>query len=271
MLEFSDGEFNLLREHIKKNYGINLSDEKKTLVYSRLRAIVVGMELNSFSEYYDRLIADKSGKMANEFINRISTNHTYFMREKDHFDFFTGTALPEIEQNIKNNDIRIWCNASSSGEEPYTLQILLKEYFANKGNWDTSMIASDISVKVLNIAYRGVYSKESVSALPREIIKKYFDPYEQEFYRVKDFVRKEVLFRRINLMDEKLEKIFTKKLHAIFCRNVMIYFDEETRDNLVEKMYEMLEVGGYLFIGHSERLSMKTKFKYIMPAVYKKV
>jgi len=270
MLEFSDREFNLLRDHIKKNYGINLSDEKKTLVYSRLRAIVVGTELNSFSEYYDRLIADKSGKMANEFINRISTNHTYFMREKDHFDFFTRTALPEIAQNSRNNDVRVWCPASSSGEEPYTLQILMKECFENKGSWDTSMIASDISTKVLEIAYRGVYSKESVSVMPEEWLKKYFDPYEQDCYRVKDFIRKEVLFRRINLMDEKLDKTFTKKLHAIFCRNVMIYFDEETRDKLVEKMYNMLEVGGYLFIGHSERLSMQTKFKYIMPAVYKK-
>ncbi|MCL2564755.1 MAG: protein-glutamate O-methyltransferase CheR [Defluviitaleaceae bacterium] len=271
MVEFSDKEFNLLRDHIKKNYGINLSDEKKTLVYSRLRAIIVGLGLNSFSEYYNSLIADKSGKMVNEFINRITTNHTYFMREKDHFDYFTRTALPEIEQNTRNNDMRIWCNASSSGEEPYTLQILMKEYFANKGKWDTSMIASDISTKVLNIAHRGVYSKEAVSAMPPELVKKYFDPYDEDSYRVKDFIRKEMIFRRINLMDEKLDKIFTKKLHTIFCRNVMIYFDEETRDNLVEKMYNMIEPGGYLFIGHSERLSMRTKFKYIMPAVYKKV
>lgn len=269
MLEFSDKEFNTLRSHIKQKYGISLSNEKKPLVYSRLRSSVLEMGLSSFSEYYERLIADKTGKIANDFINRISTNHTYFMREKDHFDYFTRVTLPEIEKSSRN-DVRLWCAASSSGEEPYTLQILMKEYFENKGSWDTSMIASDVSVKVLNIAYAGIYSKEALSAMPGAWVKKYFDDYDAQSCKVKDFVRKEVLFRRINLMDEKLDSIFSKKLHTIFCRNVMIYFDEETRDKLVEKMYNMLEAGGYLFIGHSERLSMSTKFEYIMPAVYKK-
>jgi len=269
MLEFSDKEFKLLRDHIKQKYGINLSNEKKSLVYSRLRSTVMELGLSSFSQYYDQMIADKSGKIVNEFINRISTNHTFFMREKDHFDYFSRVVLPEVEKSSRNC-VRLWCAASSSGEEPYTLQILMKEHFENKGSWDTSMIASDISVKVLNIAYRGVYSKEALSAMPNEWVNKYFDPYEEDTCKVKDFVKKEVLFRRINLMDEKLEKTFSRKLHTIFCRNVMIYFDEETRDRLVEKMYDMMEVGGYLFIGHSERLSLKTRFKYIMPAVYKK-
>jgi len=164
MLEFSDGEFNLLRDHIKKTYGINLSNEKKTLVYSRLRSTVMELGLSSFSQYYEMLKADKSGKIANEFINRISTNHTFFMREKDHFDYFSQTVLPEIEKSSRSC-FRLWCAASSSGEEPYTLQILLKEYFDGK-SYDTSMIASDVSTKVLNIDYRGVYSKESLSVMP---------------------------------------------------------------------------------------------------------
>ena len=270
MLSLSDQEFATIKEYVKKNYGINLSNDKKSLVYSRLRTTVAELGLDSFGDYYDLLSGDESGKTADEFINKISTNHTFFMREKEHFDFLAEKVLPEIEARSLENDMRIWCTACSSGEESYTLQILLQEYFKDK-RWNTQMLASDVSKKVLGIAHNGVYSAESLQVMPKDWIKTYFEPYERDFYRTKDSVKKEILYRKINLMDENLDRMFTKKFHVIFCRNVMIYFDEATRDKLVSKFYNMIEPGGYLFIGHSERIdSVRVPFKFVMPAVYKK-
>jgi len=270
MLSLSEQEFLAIKEYVKKIYGINLGSDKKSLVFSRLRTTIAELGMDSFSEYYSYLINDKTGKAANEFINRISTNHTFFMREREHFDFLTSKVLPEIEAKSRENDMRMWCAASSSGEEAYTLQILLQEYFREK-SWNTQMIASDVSTKVLNVAYNGIYSAESLQVMSRDWIRKYFEPYENDFYQVKDFVKKEILFRKINLMDENLDRMFAKKFHVIFCRNVMIYFDENTRDRLVSKLYNVIEPGGYLFIGHSERVdNVKVPFKFILPAVYKK-
>jgi len=270
MLSLSDPEFIEIKEYVKKNYGINLSNDKKSLVYSRLRAPIAQLGMDSFSEYFEYLINDKTGKAADEFINRISTNHTFFMREKEHFNFMVESVLPEIEAKVRDRDMRMWCAACSSGEEAYTLQILLQEYFSGK-SWNTQMLASDVSTKALNIAYNGIYSAESLQVMPKNWINNYFEVYDSSFYQVKNIIKKEILFRKINLMDEKLDGVFGKKFHIIFCRNVMIYFDEGTRDRLVQKLYNLLETGGYLFIGHSERVdNVKVPFKFIMPAVYKK-
>ncbi|MDR2899629.1 MAG: protein-glutamate O-methyltransferase CheR [Clostridiales bacterium] len=271
MVELKESEFQTIKEYVKKNYGINLNNDKKSLVYSRLRTIVAELGMETFTDYFDYVRKDKTGKAESEFINRISTNHTFFMREKDHFDYLAKAVLPEIEKSHnKDKDMRIWCAACSSGEEAYTLQILLQEYFSNK-SWNTQMLATDVSTKVLNLAYRGVYSAEDVKEMPREWVKRYFNQYDSEFYAVKDILKEQILFRRMNLMDEQLGSKFRKPFSVIFCRNVMIYFDEKTRNELVTKFYNMIEPGGYLFIGHSERIDQTgPPFKYIMPAVYKK-
>lgn len=267
--EITTEEFNMIRTHIKDCYGINLGDEKKSLVYARLRTVLQKKGIESFRQYYDYLVSDKTGEAAVTFIDKITTNHTYFMREADHFEYFKDNVLPFVESESRNKDMRLWCAGCSSGEESYTLQMYLTEYFESKGPWDTTMLATDISTTVLKMAYNGIYTNEQIKALPAEWKRKYFKKLSDEAVQVTDALKKKIIFRRINLMDDKFP--LKKKVHVIFCRNVMIYFDANTRDTLVNKFYDLLEPGGYLFIGHSETLNYsKTKFKYIMPAVYRK-
>ena len=266
----SNNEFELFRAHIKKRYGINLSDEKKTLVYSRLRSVIEQLGLSSFEEYYDCILKDKDGDLTKKFVDKITTNHTFFMREREHFNYLVSNVLPAIEErHAGSKDVRLWCAGCSSGEEAYTLQILLQEYFERKSGWDISMLATDISNQMLNKAYKGIYPKAGIDELPKEWRTKYFENYDSENMIVKDFLKKNMNFSRLNFIEDPFK--FKKPFQVIFCRNVMIYFDAETRAGLVKRFYDASESGAYLFIGQSESLGYSdTEYKYIMPAVYKK-
>ena len=267
--DLTDAEFEQIRKFTKQKYGISLSDEKKTLVHSRLRSTLQELGMDSFSEYFDYLLQDKTGEALNRFVNKITTNHTFFMRETDHFDYFRDIVLPYLEEKYSSQkDIRLWCPASSSGEEPVTLQIIMQEYFKPKPGWDTQMLASDISAQSLDKAVAGVYATEALENIPKAWKAEYFQKVDYQFSKVRDITRNKILYRRINLMDPFN---FKKRLHVIFCRNVMIYFDNVTRDSVVKRFYEIVEPGGYLFIGHSESISNSgTEFQYIKPAVYRK-
>ncbi|MCL2199131.1 MAG: protein-glutamate O-methyltransferase CheR [Defluviitaleaceae bacterium] len=269
MNELTTAEFDKIRQYIKQNYGISLSDEKKTLVHSRLRSTLQELNMSTFSEYFDYLLRDKSGEALTRFVNKITTNHTFFMRETEHFDYFRDTVLPYIEQKYGGQkDIRLWCCASSSGEEPVTLQILMQEFFKKSPGWNTQMIASDISAQILDKAVQGKYVTEALANLPKTWQNEYFQKVDHQFSQVKPNILKEILYRRINLIEPFP---FKKKIHVIFCRNVMIYFDNETRDAVVRRFFDLTEPGGYLFIGHSESISNSgTGFEYIKPAVYRK-
>jgi chemotaxis protein methyltransferase CheR len=271
MLNITDREFCRLSEYIKSNYGINLSDKKKALVVGRLQNILVEKNFNSFSEYTDYVMNDKTGDAVRMLISKITTNYTYFMREPEHFDYFKNVALPYWYDKLSNiKDLRIWSAGCSSGEEPYTLSMIIADFFGkDKGLWDTKILATDISTKVLEEAKKGVYSNESLESIPKIWKNLYFNRYDNDNSVVDDSIKREVLFRPFNLMTTTFP--FKKKFHVIFCRNVMIYFDAETKRELVNKFYEYTEYGGYLFIGHSESLNREeTKYKYIKPAVYRK-
>ncbi|MCL2224030.1 MAG: protein-glutamate O-methyltransferase CheR [Defluviitaleaceae bacterium] len=269
MQDLTAAEFNKIRDYIKSKFGIALSDEKKTLVHSRLRSTLQELDMSTFSEYFDYLMKDKSGDALTRFVNKITTNHTFFMRETDHFDYFRDEVLPYVEEKYSaQRDARVWCAASSSGEEAVTLQILLQEYFKKTPGWDTQMLASDISAQVLDRAVAGKYATEALENLPKTWKNEYFDRVDGQFSKVKDSVLKRILYRRINLMDPFP---FKKKMQVIFCRNVMIYFDNETRNGVVKRFFEITEPGGYLFIGHSESISNAgSGYQYIKPAVYRK-
>jgi len=270
MKEITTAEFNKIREYIKANFGISLSDEKKTLVYSRLRTTLADLGMDSFSQYFDYLTSDKSGEAVVRFVDKITTNHTFFMRETDHFDYFRDHALPDIQKTFAGqNDLRMWCAASSSGEEPVTLQIIAQEYCKkNNLNWDTQMLASDISTQVLDKAVAGKYANEALVNLPKPWLNEHFKKLDEEFSQVSDGIRKNIIYRRFNLMNPFS---FKKKFQVVFCRNVMIYFDTATRDQVVEKFFQVIEPGGYFFIGHSESITNTgTGFQYLKPAVYKK-
>jgi chemotaxis protein methyltransferase CheR len=265
-IPISQSEFDLIRTYLQQNYGIRLHDEKKHFVCARLNAVLNSRGIKSYQEYYKKLINDKTGEIKKEFINRVTTNHTFFMRETAHFDFLRDAVAPWAKANSPDRDIRVWCAGCSSGEEAYTLQFVLTDFFGS--DYNTDLLATDISVTALNKAHNGVYSKKMTEKLPLEWRKKYFKATDDSL-EVIDDIKKKIFFRRINLIDDSFN--FAKKFHAIFCRNVMIYFDQKDIKRLAEKFYESTEEDGYLFIGHSESLNnLGTPYKYISPAIYQK-
>jgi len=272
MLHITDKEFQAIRDLVYDRFGINLTDEKKILVVGRLQKILRTRGFKTFHEYYLYLVEDKTNQAISELANQITTNHTFFYREAEHFDFFMKTILPELvarKNQARSKDLRIWCAAASSGEEPYNIIMCLMEYFGKDyALWDAGLLGTDISGKALKSAKAGVYEPYRLQTLPETYKKKYFHR-DAENWVVNDNVKKELTLRHFNLMNKKLP--FKKPFDCIWCRNVMIYFDNETKQELVGRLYDQTAPGGYLLIGHSESLGRdSTKWKYVCPAVYKK-
>ncbi len=270
MIEISDSEYRDISNFMRQNYGIKLGEEKKSLVSGRLHNLLIEKKFKSFSEYYDYVLSDKSGDALTELINRITTNYTYFMREPNHFDYLKDIALPNLTQDSNNRDLRIWSAGCASGEEAYTIAMVLQDYMKINNKFvNAKILATDISNKALVSAQKAEYPKESIDTLPLKWKTEYFTIGSNDKIIVNDKTKNMVKLAYLNLMDTHFP--FKKKFHVIFCRNVMIYFDNEKKDNLVERFYDALEPGGYLFIGHSEALNRdKTRLKYIKPAIYRK-
>lgn len=264
-------EFSKLAQFIQATYGIYLKQEKKVMLKSRLDQLLAKKHISSYSEYFDYVKNDQTGRAASVLVDKITTNHTYFMREVEHFHFLRDQVVPMLARSIKDRDLRIWSAGCSTGEEPYTLAMILMDYFAGQHHgWDTKVLATDISSRVLQVAQQGQYQSEQLGKLPQHWKDNYFVKMDEDHYVVDKKLRAEVIFRKLNLMDDGFP--FKRKFHIIFCRNVMIYFDHHTRQNLIQKFTNLLEPGGYLFIGFSETLDKReTSLKYIMPAVYRKV
>ena len=272
----SNEEFELFRRLIYDICGISLTISKRELVKSRLTKRLTKVGIDTFNDYYKYVTKiDKTGKELVHLIDSISTNKTDFFREKKHFDFLNTTLLPSlISSKAKdgNKKLRIWCAASSSGEEPYTLAMTVFNHLKPNNGWDVKILATDISTKILQIAINGIYKKELLKDIPPGTISAHFSSVIVEntsCYKVKDHLRNIITFRRFNLMTPEFP--FKNPFDFVFCRNVMIYFDPEIQDRLVSKFYDCLPKDGYLFIGHSETLSRSNaSFKYIRPAVYQK-
>jgi len=266
----TDEEFRALSSYIKKECGIDLT-RKKSLVVGRLQPWLREKNFSSASAYMRHVMADLSGEALSDLLNRLTTHHTYFMREADHFFYLRKVVLPYLISKEKTGkDLRFWSAGCSTGEEAYTLAMLLLDAFhlLEKG-WDTRVLATDISSQALEKAKRGIYSNEAVRLLPSTWQKCYFRRIDDQNSQILDLVRREVIFRRFNLMNKAFP--FKRKFHVIFCRNVMIYFDNQTKQDLVERFYHWTEPGGYLFIGQSESLSSQnTSYKYIKPGIYRK-
>jgi len=267
-MQLTDSEFFKLRDYMYDNFGINLA-QKRTLIEGRLQAVVTQKGFDNFTQYIDNLIEDKTGGEVSMLVSKLTTNFTYFMREEQHFEFMRNVVLPESLPNIKDNSLAIWSAGCSSGEEPYTIAMVLDDYFkGNKRGLDTRVLATDISDRVMNQAKQGIYSEERINKLSDNWRKKYFTQLGPDSYQVKPNIKNEVIFRKFNLMDPIK---FKRKFHLIFCRNVMIYFDAPTRQKLTEKYFQNLVPGGYLFIGMSESLAnTNTSFDYVKPSIYRK-
>lgn len=268
LIIITNEEFKQLASFIEANYGIHLKEEKKSLVLARLNTILLQNNFKSFTEYYNYIVNDKTGVAAAKLMNKITTNHTYFMREPEHFMFFRDVVLPKLKKTVTDHDLRIWSAGCSSGEEAYTLAMIIDEFFGSeKYLWDTRILATDISDNALEKARAGIYSKNNVDSLPLHWRKKYFKNVDESSYAISDKIKNEVIFRKFNLMNEFFN--FKRKFHVIFCRNVMIYFDIDTKFNLLDKFYDATVNGGYLFVGHSETFNREMiRYKYLKPAIY---
>jgi len=268
LITITNEEFKRLAAFIEANYGIHLKEGKKSLVIARLNSTLHQNNFKSFSEYYDYIINDKTGVAAAKLMNRITTNHTYFMREPEHFIYFRDVVLPKLKKTMTDYDLRIWSAGCSSGEEPYTLAMIIDEYFGSEKHlWDTKILATDISDNVLEKARAGIYSKNNVDSLPLHWRRKYFHSVDESNYAILNNIKNEVIFRKFNLINEHFK--FKRKFHVIFCRNVMIYFDNNTKLNLLDRFYDATANGGYLFVGHSETFSREMiRYKYLKPAIY---
>ena len=201
LVSISDKEFTILAQYIKHNYGINLKDEKRSLVCGRLNNVLIQNGFISFSDYYDYIAADKIGTAISILIDKITTNHTYFMREADHFYYFRDKVLPYMMQTSRSKDLRIWCAGCSTGEEPYTIAMIIDEVLGKeKYLWDTKILATDISGKVLEGAQKGIYSNDRIATLPKSWKTHYFKKYDEENSILIDRIKNEVIYRRFKLI-----------------------------------------------------------------------
>ena len=265
----SDADFNLFAKLVYDKTGINLAQgNKKQLLQSRVNKVLRTRNIASYRDYYEIVKADTSGGELEDFINLISTNVTHFFREEKHFEYLREQWHPNFDFT-KTNIVRIWCSASSTGEEPYTISITMKELLGEKFPYE--IFASDIDTKVLEKASKGIYPLQSVEKMDKMLLKKYFQQGKGNasgYVKVKENIRKHVNFHRVNLIEPFRMQ---NKFDIVFCRNVMIYFDTQTKSNIVSKFYDVMNSDSLLCIGHSESLNgFKHPFKYVQPATYKK-
>ena len=258
--------FRKYKDLIYRSSGIFLGENKEALVSARIGKRIRALALDGYEAYYDYVVADKSGGELSELLNAISTNVTQFFREPQHFEFLTKTA--KQAGNERRKGFRVWCAASSTGEEPYSIAITIRETLAE--TMPVEIIASDISTKVLQIAKFGAYRAQDVQGIRPEVVKKYFQigtGKAKSYYRVKSNVRELVAFKQINLSTPPFP--IQGNLDLIFCRNVMIYFNDQLRGQLLKNFHALLRPGGFLILGLAESVSGKTAFfSSVEPSVY---
>lgn len=273
--EITVEEFERFRNYIKHNVGISLSDQKATMVRGRLSKRVAQLGLSSFSDYYDFLVSDLTGEELTLFINAISTNVTSFFRSPYHWEFLKEYLKVLSAKKAKHKKLRIWSAACSSGEEPYTIAMVLKDNLKDFYDWDIKILATDISEKVLKKAVSGVYLEKDINGLSKFTISNHFDKTRQSdgsyAFAIKNELQSLITFRVFNLITDSFG-IFKNKFDIIFCRNVMIYFDAPSRKALVDRYSNLLEPGSLLFIGDSEALTEnKNNFALFNSSIYKRI
>ncbi len=270
--EFSRKDFEFIRDLVGERTGIVLSDHKVDLVYGRLSRRLRTLKIQKFSDYLDLLQSGNDEELV-EFTNALTTNLTSFFRESHHFDFLRGTALPTIMRNRPNKRLRIWSAGCSTGEEPYTIAMTMKETVGLTGAWDTKVLATDLDSNVVATGRNATYSLEKVNGVSDARLKKWFrkgrgDDNSGKVQMAQE-LRDLISFKQLNLMNEWPMK---GKMDVIFCRNVVIYFNKDTQRILFDRYADILADDGYLFVGHSETLAKVTdRFKLIGKTIYKKV
>ncbi len=270
--ELSVEEFGMFQKLVYDEVGISLADHKRTLVQSRLRKWLKEFSLDSYKDLYIKIKNDTSGQMLILLINAITTNVTSFFREENQW-IYLQEHIQEVF-DAKKKRIRIWSAACSSGQEPYTIIMFLREHIPDFDKWDVKILATDISEDILSKAIKGVYSQKEIEGMPHNMLAKYFnstkDEKGNEVFVVKDALKKDIKFRIFNLVTGDFS-MFKNCFDAIFCRNVMIYFDRPTQSTLLDKFSKLLDTNSRLFIGHSESIHKKEDiYKMVQPSIYRK-
>jgi chemotaxis protein methyltransferase CheR len=259
-IELPEDIFKLLRDMFYQHCGVYFDDQSKYFVEGRLQNSLQRLQLDNFKDYYYFLKYDRrSQDEFNNVIDLLTIHETYFFREEQQLKAFADEILPELlTTRAASKSLRIWSAGCSTGEEPYTLSMMILENGSFK-DWNVEVFASDISHRVLQTARRGIYTGASLRVMNPHYLSKYFHK-EEHGYRIDDCVKKNVTFLHLNLLDtDKL--VFINSLDIIFCRNVIIYFDQEAKKKIIATFYQKLNLDGYLLLGHSESLiNLSTAF-----------
>ncbi|MCI6662993.1 MAG: protein-glutamate O-methyltransferase [Treponema sp.] len=273
----SETEFRKIASYIEKNVGIKMPPEKRLMMQSRLTSRLKALQLDSFKQYIDYVFSgkDTDNHEIIMMIDAMTTNLTEFFREPQHFDFMRNVALPEYAAQGRGK-IKLWSAGCSTGQEPYTLSMVMSEFIRQNPTSsirDYSVLATDISTKVLDKAASAIYPMDAVRGIPTEIMHQYFlkgkNP-SNPSVRLKQEIRNRVNFMRLNFMDDDYG--FRDTLQIIFCRNVLIYFDKTNQERVINQFLRYLEPGGYLFLGHSETIfGMTLPFRTVAPTVFQRI
>lgn len=267
-LELRPSEFAEIKRLAHEKFGLDLRSGKEELVSARLGKVIRKGGFRSFADYYRHVVGDPSGEALIHLIDALTTNFTSFMREPAHFEFLRQTVAPAWRSRA---EVAIWSAACSTGEEPYTLAFSLLDEFRGAGRPAVRILATDISTRALETAARGVYQADRFAGVPASWLSDYLlrgKGRAEGWYKVKPEVQRLIEFRRVNLIEPLT---IAGDFALILCRNVMIYFDKPTQQQVVEQLASRLEPGGYLFVGHSESLTGRTAgLEYVRPAVYRK-
>jgi len=250
--------------------GIALSDAKRELVYGRLARRIRELRLGSFTQYCE-LVEAGDPHETQELTNAITTNLTSFFRENYHFEQLAAEVLPELEiRRAASRRMRLWSAGCSTGQEPYSMAIVLREAMARLQNWDVRVLATDIDSKVLGAAAEGIYAQDRLNGISPERVRNGFSPVAERpgFCEARPELKSLITFRQLNLLEDWPMR---GPFDAIFCRNVVIYFDKDTQRNLFERMADLQEPGGWLFIGHSENLvNLTRRYELVGRTVYRR-
>lgn len=266
-IELQHSEFNKVRKLLHDYCGIYIQEGKEALVRARMIKRIRVLKLGSIREYLDYMESDGSGAEFLNLVDVLTTNKTSFFRESQHFDFLRTEVLPKVQ----NRDLKWWSAGCSSGEEPVSCAITWLEERSESARGSLKILATDISHSMLQIGKQGIYSAERFQGLPGFVVNRYFGkiPGTPPGYQLGPDVRRMISYARLNLKDPWPMK---GPFHIIMCRNVMIYFNRETQQQLVKRFQQLLEPGGYLFLGHSESLQgHNPDLRNVRPAVYQKI
>jgi chemotaxis protein methyltransferase CheR len=271
-ITLSDKEFLRLSNFIQSNYGIKMPPAKKSILQGRLHKRLRKLQITDFKTYVDYVFSEKGKDEIIHMMDVVSTNKTDFYREPVHFEILKEVILPDIyNKNIKK--INVWSAGCSSGEEPYTIAIVLNDFKLKKQGFDYQIIATDISTQMLKTGADAIYPKERIEMIPLDIKKRYFlkskDRTKPKVRIVKE-LRNKVKFQRLNFMDNIFK--INESFDIIFCRNALIYFERQNQEAVINKLSNKLNTGGYFFLGHSESITnMNVPLKALQPTIYVKI